>query len=153
MTVSLPAALALRDLLDCMGWGLLLALVYDLARLAVGSGFWRCLVLDLLGFALGAVVLRGYAAALSAAGAPRSYHLAGLALGAASWFWVVGPQLEWVRRGVARLASLPGKWAANHLLAPIKKGFCRKREKNLKKSAELPQKQLPKKGKVLYNSK
>ena len=57
MTVSLPWDRLLQDMLDCMGWGLLLAIGYDLARTLVGTGFWRCLVLDLTGFLAAAVVV------------------------------------------------------------------------------------------------
>ena len=157
MTVSLPWPLLAGDLLDCMGWGLVLALAYDLCRTLTGSGFWRCFFLDLLGFLAAAVVLRGYAAGLSAAGAPRWYHGAGLALGAAAWFAGIAPALAGVRRRLAWLLARPVRlaeiWLWQPLEARVRARLARPRKIKKKKSPKLPEKQLPKKGRMLYNSK
>lgn len=157
MTVSLPWPLLAGDLLDCMGWGLVLAVGYDLCRTLAGSGFWRCLALDLLGFLAAAVVLRGYAAGLSAAGVPRWYHGAGLALGVAAWFGGVSPALAGARKRLIWLAGRPlrlaGIWLWEPLAGKIKARLARPVKRKKKKSPELPEKQLPKKGRVLYNSK
>lgn len=153
MTVSLPWPLLVGDLVDCMGWGLLLAIAYDLARLALGTGFWRCLVLDILGFLAAAVVLRGYAAGLSAAGVPRWYHLAGMALGAGAWFAGVAPALAGVRARVLWVLSRPACLAKIWLWPPVRDRLRSLKKRKTKKIRELPRKQLQKKGKVLYNSK
>lgn len=153
MTVSLPWDRLLQDMLDCMGWGLLLAIGYDLARTLVGTGFWRCLVLDLTGFLAAAVVVRGYGAGISAAGVPRWYHVLGMILGASAWFGGVAPALAEVRRKVLWLAGRPVRLARIWVFAPFKERVKALKKEKKKKSRELPRKQLPKKGRMLYNSK
>lgn len=152
MTVSLSPALALGDALACAGWGFLLAGIYGLGRLLFGSGFWACLILDVLGLVLAAVVLCGYAAGQSAAGVPRWFHLLGMALGAGSFFACAGRAIQ---RWHARIVWLLTRPAA--VLKLWLGGTARRRvtlrRKNEKISPEITEKQLPKNKRMLYNSR
>lgn len=140
MTISPPIPVILRDCFCCLGLGLLLALTLDALTLLFPGKVGRFL-LDVLGFSLAAVMLYSFGAGRSGTGVPRWFHAAGLLMGVLGYACTLAPVTGTLRN---RLRSLIGRGM------PPKKG--QKQRTSSKKVSPEPEKQLPKKGKMLYNS-
>lgn len=150
-----------RDLLWCLGLGLLLGMFRSFAGMLLGNGRILCFVWDLLAFVAAAVLLCGFAASASMGDGTRWYMAAGAGAGALAWRWAVSRTLYRVAAGIAAMAARAGLRLQRILLAPfvhLKRYFAaRKQTKTAikaKKRAEKvtkKKKQLQKQGKILYN--
>ncbi len=150
-----------RDVLWCLGLGLLLGAGRDALGLGAGNGPVRCFLWDTAAFVLGAVALCGYAASASASGVARWYMALGLGAGALSWRWAVSPGLHRALGGaidaLARLAARGQNAAAAPLrrvwtvLRPPKRaklaGLGRKTSQKVTKTKKV----LQKGERILYN--
>lgn len=150
-----------RDVLWCLGLGLLLAGARDLASILLGNGRLLCFVWDVLAFAGAAVLLCGFAASASAGGGTRWYMAAGLGVGALAWRWAVSGALH----GLTRYAGQRLLGCANRIQAAASAPFvhlgrrfaAEKQKKMALKAKKSPQKvtnrkkQLQKQRKILYN--
>lgn len=150
-----------RDLLWCLGLGLLLGMFRSFAGLLLGNGRSLCFVWDLLSFVAAAVLLCGFAASASTGGGMRWYMAAGAGAGALAWRWAVSRTLYRLAAGGAALVTGAALRLQGVLLAPfvhLKRHFAaRKQTKTAakaKKRAEKvtkKKKQLQKPRKILYN--
>lgn len=160
--VPAPALPAIAgDVLWCLGLGLLLAM----ARSALGWGFGNGRILsfvwDLLAFAAAAVVLRGFAAGVSASGVVRWYMVAGMLAGACGWQGAAAPALQAAGRAVLALLLYPWRWFCRCVCAPAaekarnlmksKMALHRERRKIREKKAKTKKKQLQNPVNLLYN--
>ncbi len=107
MNAAPALAAALRDVVACLGIGLLLAAARDALGLLLGNGRVRCFAWDLAAFAGAAVLLCGFVAGASSSGVMRWYMAAGLGAGALSWQWAVSGLLHRLAGGVRRAAVWP----------------------------------------------
>lgn len=150
-----------RDVLWCLGMGLLLAGVRDAAGILFGNGRILCFVWDLLAFAGAAVLLCGFAASASSGGGARWYMTVGMGVGALAWNRAVSGNLH---RLTGMLGNRMVAWAGRiqgAVSAPfvhLKRAFATKNQKKIalktKKSTQKVKKrkkQLQKQRKILYN--
>ena len=154
MVPAISAAQAAADALRCAGIGLFAALIRCLLPL---RGRTACFLADFWCTGLCLVLLQGFAAGESCAGAWRWYLLAGAAAGAAAGEAV----FRAVRREIGLLwirgVCIPLKKQLGRMCRPVEK-ICRKyaaREKKQKKPQKIkqyPKKRLQKPPDVLYNS-
>lgn len=107
MNAAPALAAALRDVVACLGIGLLLAAARDALGLLLGNGRVRCFAWDLAAFAGAAVLLCGFVAGASSSGVMRWYMAAGLGAGALGWQWAVSGLLHRLAGGVRRAAVWP----------------------------------------------
>lgn len=107
MNAAPALAAALRDVVACLGIGLLLAAARDALGLLLGNGRVRCFAWDLAAFAGAAVLLCGFVAGASSSGVMRWYMAAGLGAGALGWQWAVSGLLHRLAGGVRRAAVCP----------------------------------------------
>ena len=153
-TFLLPAQIV-KELLYCLGIGLLLAMVHNSFRLLAACSRLTLFLLDIGCFALAAILLCGFAASVSEAGVPRGYMAFAMLAGAIGYTWVLGPLTAdfqmWLRWLLSRpfvLVMLPVKGIAALLRrgaqAIFKKAvnFLRIRRKN----------KLKKRRRMMYNS-
>lgn len=89
-----------RDVLWCLGLGLLLAVARDLLGLLAGNGRVLCFLWDVLAFAAASVLLYGFSAAASSAGFARWYTAAAMGAGALAWHWGASGLVHQVLRGM-----------------------------------------------------
>lgn len=150
-----------RDVLWCLGMGLLLAGARDLTGIILGNGRVLCFVWDLLAFAGAAVLLCGFAASASSVGGIRWYMAAGLAVGALAWRGAVSGALH----ALTGYAGRKLRFCADRIQGAAKAPFvhlgrvlaAKKQEKIALKAKKSPQKvtnrkkQLQKQRKILYN--
>lgn len=150
-----------RDVLWCLGLGLLLSAVRDLAGLLFGNGRVLGFIWDLVTFSAAAVLLCGFAASASTGGGARWYMALGMGAGALAWQWAVSGTLHnMTHRLSAWLGACTGylqKAAAAPFVHLRQRYRSRKQTKNALKSKKIKQKvtkrkkQLQKRRKILYN--
>lgn len=150
-----------RDVLWCLGLGLLLAGVRDAAGILFGNGKLLCFVWDLLAFAAAAVLLCGFAASASSGGGARWYMSVGMGAGALAWSRAVSGNLHRFTGMLGRKSLACAVWIRTAVLAPfvhLNKAFATKKQKKIalktKKSTQKvtkQKKQLQKQRKILYN--
>lgn len=150
-----------RDMLWCLGIGMLLGAARDVAGLLFGNGRILCFVWDLLAFATAAVLLCGFAASASAGGVARWYMAAGMGIGVLAWLWAVSGLLHALSQrlagGLKFCAFHIQKAAAAPFVHLRQRYMARKQAKNALKSKKIKQKvtkqkkQLQKQRKILYN--
>lgn len=150
-----------QDTLWCLGLGLLLAGVRDLAGLAVGNGRLLSFLWDVLAFAAAAVLLCGFTASASAGGVTRWYMAAGLGAGALAWRWAISGMLHSLARRVSDTCRSAILRLQRVLAAPFIRVLHRccaknqkKREEKAKKASQKVtkrKKQLQNQRKILYN--
>lgn len=156
MVAEVGLAYVLADMLCCLGLGFLLAVVYDVARFALGDAKLVCFVLDLAAYVLAAFFLCSYAASRSYSGVVRWYMALALAIGLLGYFRVLAPATRRVQQLFKWLLGRPLVLVYRLALAPLGRAARRQHEKGLQKmrakQAKRRKKQLQTKGKVLYNS-
>lgn len=160
MVAQIPPAMALADALCCVGLGFLLAALYDLGRILLGSTGPVCLVLDLAAFLLAAVLLCSFAACRSYSGVVRWYMAAGLLGGLGGYMRVLAPAtraadrlIKWVlTRPFALLWLLALRPAGRLLRGAVCAAAAAAGQKNRARRKLKRRKQLQKQAKVLYNS-
>ena len=147
-----------RDILWCLGLGLLLAAGRDILGLVAGNGRLRCFVWDLLAFALAAVALCGYAASASASGVARWYMACGLGAGALGWRWAISPAVHHALKGMVRgLAQVAARvkrallWPLHGVMARARIPWMKKRERKTSQKVTKTKKVLQKGDRILYN--
>lgn len=146
----------LADTLCCVGLGFLLAVLYDMARFALGNAKLVCFVLDLLAFLLAAVLLCSFAASRSFSGVVRWFMSAGLLAGLVGYFYVLAPATQRLQIGLKWLLSRPFVLVWIVLVHPLYKlctGGIKKICHRINNVVVVRRKkQLKSKGKMLYNS-
>lgn len=110
-----------RDVLWCLGLGLLLGAGRDALGLVAGDGPVRCFLWDVLAFALAASALCGHAASASASGVARWYMAVGMGVGALSWRWAVSPGLHRVLSALIRCLAQAAARATAVASAPLRR--------------------------------
>lgn len=150
-----------RDVLWCLGLGLLLAAVRDAAGIVFGNGRILCFIWDLSAFAGAAVLLCGFAASVSAGGGTRWYMAVSMGVGALAWHWGVSGTLHALTQWATRKILLGAGCLQNAFMAPFvhlgKKWAARRQTKIALKAKKSRQKvtkrkkQLQKQRKILYN--
>ncbi len=150
-----------RDVLWCLGLGLLLGAARDLAGLLFGNGRVLEFLWDLAAFSAAAVLLCGFAASASAGGGARWYMALGMGAGALAWQWAVSGTLHRLTRrleaGLGFCAGYLQKIAEAPFVHLRQRYRTRKQAKNALKSKKIKQKvtkrkkQLQKQRKILYN--
>ena len=159
MTPSPPLAAIVGDVLWCLGLGLALGAVRDVAGMALGNGRLRCFLWDLLCFAGAAVLVCGFAAAVSASGQVRWYMAAGMALGALAWVWAVSGAVHRLAHFALRGLTLPLRVFSCRVAAPLRAAREKRKKSRLEKNiahkpakkGKNPKKELQKPKRVLYN--
>lgn len=147
-----------RDVLWCLGLGLLLGAGRDVLGLGAGNGPIRCFLWDVAAFVLGAGALCGYAASASASGVTRWYMAVGMGSGALGWRWAVSPGLHralgW---GIGTLARLAAR-AQNAAVAPLRRVWAKLRpvkssrpQRKTSQKVTKTKKVLQKGERILYN--
>ncbi|MCI2046812.1 MAG: hypothetical protein LKJ90_03755 [Faecalibacterium sp.] len=141
---------AAYDLVQCMGLGLLAAMVRCLFPMRRGKmHFWP----DFLCTGAALILLQSFAACRSGAGELRWYMAVGLALGAAAGENLLAP----LRAAICQILLAPFRFLRRRVLSPfwnkIKLYYtAHKKEKIHKKLSQKRTKQLQKHGPILYNS-
>ena len=155
MVAQPPIALQGMDAFSALGLGLLIAMFYDALRFVAGRSKPLVFLCDLIGFAVAAVAAVSFGVSYSYTGFLRWYMLAGMVIGCAAYFLVVGPFTFALRRAILRVLTAPFRLAAALIFRPAARKFLalrnerRKKRKERKKRAKHP---LQDGGKVLYNS-
>lgn len=160
MVAQAALPLAVADALCCVGLGVLLAALYDVARFFLGDAKPVCFVLDCIAALAAAVLLCGFAAGRSYSGVARWYMAAGLVAGLAAYFTTLAPVgralqklLKWLLTRPFALLQLLVLWP---LCRTLGSQLHRLREKISHKIGNLckkqQQKRLQKQCEVLYNS-
>lgn len=132
MNAAPALAAALRDVVACLGIGLLLAAARDALGLLLGNGRVRCFAWDLAAFAGAAVLLCGFVAGASSSGVMRWYMAAGLGAGALGWQWAVSGLLHRLAGGVRRAAVRPLRRLRRTLAVRLPGPGGKKRERKAK---------------------
>lgn len=150
-----------RDVLWCLGLGLLLAVARDLLGLLAGNGRVLCFLWDVLAFAAASVLLYGFSAAASSAGFARWYTAAAMGAGALAWHWGASGLVHQILRGMigafCTLVSRVEKAAWAPVAGIFFRFSARKRAKKAMKEKKRAQKvtkrkkQLQNQRKILYN--
>ena len=150
-----------RDVLWCLGLGLLLAAARDVAGILLGNGRFLCLVWDVLAFACAAVLLCGFAASASAGGGTRWYMAVGLGAGALAWHGAVSGTLHALANRLGRAVLTAAQRVQDAAAAPfvhLRRLYVTKKQTKIalkaKKSTQKVtkrKKQLQKQRKILYN--
>lgn len=148
MPASPPLAAVLADVFYCLGLGVGLAVLRQLAGLLAGRGWLRDFLLDVLGFAAGAVAVFGFAAGRSAVGVARWYMAAGAGLGVLGWQWSGAELLRRGAEGLVTVLGLPRRAAARCFAEPLRR---RKQRRKADKKAKKEKNRLQKRGRVIYN--
>jgi hypothetical protein len=152
MTISPPLAAILTDVIQCLGIGLLLAMLRDVAGLLLGEGRLRTFCMDLLSFVAAAVLLFGYAAGSSACGSLRWYMLLAAGMGAWSFHTAVYPLIHWTLNKCLAIVIFPMDSFSRRVMQPFKAWRAQRAEKRKNvKLAKKEKKRLQKPGTVLYN--
>lgn len=153
---TLTAAGLAADLSACLALGVLLAGVLLAGRAALGGSKAACFVVDVAGFALAAVLLCGFAASRSAAGAVRWYMLPALAAGAWAGWLTLGPTVLYAARLARWAAALPFALLADRAVCPAVGrlgGLIRGQWRKIRaQSRKRRKKRLQKNAGLLYNS-
>ena len=153
MVPPIPPQLAAADCLRCAGLGLLAAFLRCLLPL---RGRAVCFCADFFCAGLCMVLLQGYAAGCSAAGAWRWYLLAGAVCGAAAGeaaFLRIRRKAAGAAAGLAQpLRRMLQTWTAPFQDRRRMRKLRRKAQKKPGKAAQYPKKRLQNPVIVLYNS-
>lgn len=126
----------------------------NLLELLLGDSGPVRLILDLLGFAVAAVALCGFAAHLSASGIARWYMAAAMAAGALGWMVTVAPLLRHMMQMTLNVLVFPLQWTEQRLFCPLRQRI--KQDLWEKKQSRLHRKQVKKRKKqkkMLQNPK
>lgn len=94
MAVSLLPQQILYDMLRCLGLGLLIAFIHSGFCVFLKKYNLWAFALDLIGFAVAAILLQGYSAGQSLSGIPRGYMACAMFFGAAAYHIAVVPITE-----------------------------------------------------------
>lgn len=144
------------DLSGCLALGVLLAGALLAAQAALGGRPLARFFQDVLGFALAAVLLCGFAATRSAAGSVRWYMLGALAAGVWAGRRALGPALLRAAALARWAAALPLRLAFRLAVAPAAArlgAFAGSRWRKIRiQSRKRRKKRLQKNAGVLYNS-
>ena len=159
LTPSPPLAAVFGDVLWCLGLGLFLGMGRDVLGLTLGNGRLRCFVWDILSFTLAAVLVCGFAAAVSASGTVRWYMALAMAAGALAWAWGASGVVHRMAGAALAGATFPLRIFTHKVLRPLggrlrKAKECRREKKNARKAdkkAKNSKKVLQKPKRVLYN--
>lgn len=144
------------DLSACLALGVLLAGMLLAGRAVLGGTKAARFVLDVAGFALAAVLLCGFSATRSAAGALRWYMLPALAAGLWAGWLTLGPAVLYAARLTRWAAALPFTLAVRLAILPAGArlgGFTRDKWRKIRsRSRKRRKKRLQKNAGLLYNS-
>lgn len=140
----------------CLALGVLLAGMLLAGQAALGGTKIARFVLDVAGFALAAVLLCGFSATRSAAGALRWYMLPALAAGLWAGWLTLGPTVLYAARLARWAAALPFRLTLRLAVLPAGArlgGFARDKWRKIRsRSRKRRKKRLQKNAGLLYNS-
>lgn len=156
MAVVIPPLLAAADMLCSLGLGFLLALGCDLVRLVLGENKAVLFFLDLFAAFAAAVLLCSFAAGRSFSGQVRWYMTAALLAGFWSYFSVLAPAAQTLRKTLVWILTRPFALLYILTVKPLIHCFMkalRRFKRKMKQTAlKCSKKQLKKQAQVLYNS-
>lgn len=155
-----PAAWAVwGDVLWSLGLGCLLGFGRDAAGLLLGEGPIRRFCMDLLAFAVAAVLVCGFSAGMSASGVARWYMTVSMLAGAMAWYSAMRPGLHRLLAGLGRVLFCPFRMLHHRVLHPfacccagkLRRVLPNPEKKKEQKKTKNGKKQLQKPSKILYN--
>ena len=132
MAAQVAFALRLIDAISAVGVGLVIALLWDLLRLAAGKNKCLLFLCDLLTFLFAAVVLVSFSVSKTYTGQLRWYMEAGALLGFLAYLQLIAPVTKNLWNTVCHLICLPFLILFHRVLTPCARGLKNWGQKQIK---------------------